>query len=185
MKKILLLFICVFTFGVAANAQSKCGHINTQELVSLMSDRDSAIVKIQAYAKDLDETLQGMQDEYNTKLAEYQRKQGEWAPVVRESKERDIQELIQRIQQFQQSAQQDMGQMQQELMAPVVKKAQDAITKVAKANDLTYVYDLAIGALIYFDESKSMNLLPIVKKELGIPAEKVAPTQFAAPEEAK
>ena len=183
MKKILLLFICVSAFGIAASAQDKFGHINTQELVSLMTERDSAIVKIQAYAKDLDETLQGMQDEYNTKIAEYQRKQNEWAPVVRESKERDIQELVQRIQQFQQSAQQEMGQMQQELMSPVLKKAQDALTKIAKSNNLLYVFDLSAGSLIYFDEAKSLNLLPLAKKELGIPAEKVAPTQFNAPEE--
>jgi len=64
------------------------------------------------------------------------------------------------------------------LMAPVIEKAQNAITKVAKANNLVYVFDLSAGSLIYFDDAVSLDLLPLAKKELGIPAEKVAPTQF-------
>ncbi len=180
MKKIVLLAFCVLSFGAFSQAQNlKFGHINTNELISLMSDRDSAIIKLQAYQNDLVETLEGMETEYNNKVNEYQRKRNEWAPVVIETKERELQELGQRMQQFQQTAQQEMAQMQQVLMNPVIEKAQNAITKVAKANNLVYVFDTSVGALIYFDEAVSLNLLPLAKKELGIPAEKVAPTQLS------
>ena len=182
MKKIVLLAFCVLSFGALSQAQNlKFGHLNTNELISLMSERDSAVVKLQAYQNELEETLEGMGTEYNNKVNEYQRKQNEWAPVVLESKQRELQELGQRIQQFQANAQQDMAQMQQTLMTPVIEKAQNAITKVAKANNLVYVFDLSVGALIYFDDAVSLDLLPLAKKELGIPAEKVAPTQFTAP----
>lgn len=179
MKKTLLLTICLVMLGFSANAQTpKFGHINTNELVALMPDRDSAIVRLQAYNDELVETMQGMEDEYNAKYTEYTRKQAEWTNATRETKEREIQELIQRLQEFQQTASQEMQQMQQILMNPVIEKAQTAIEKVSKDNGLTYVFDLASGALIYFDQAGSMDLLPLVKKELGIPAEKVAPTQF-------
>ena len=179
MKKILLIAFCVLSFGALSHAQNlKFGHLNTNELIGLMSERDSAVVKLQAYQTDLEETLEGMGTEYNNKLNEYQRKRNEWAPVVVETKERELTELGQRIQQFQQNAQQEMAQMQQVLMAPVIEKAQNAITKVAKANNLVYVFDLSAGSLIYFDDVVSLDLLPLAKKELGIPAEKVAPTQF-------
>lgn len=179
MKKIVLIVSCVFCFVAFSQAQNlKFGHINTNELISLMSERDSAIVKIQAYQDDLVETLQTMETEYNNKVNEYQRKRNEWAPVVIETKERELQELGQRMQQFQQTAQQDLAQMQQTLMAPVVEKAQNALTKLAKDNNLVYVFDLSAGSLIYYDDAVSLNLLPLAKKELGIPAEKVAPTQL-------
>lgn len=179
MKKIVLLAFCLFSLGAVSQAQNlKFGHINTNELISLMTERDSAVVKLQAYQDDLIETLNGMETEYNNKLNEYQRKRNEWAPVVVETKERELGELGQRMQQFQQNAQQEMAQMQQVLMTPVIEKAQNAITKIAKANSLTYVFDLSIGSLIYFDDAVSLDLLPLAKKELGIPAEKVAPTQF-------
>ena len=179
MKRIVLLAFCVLSFSAFSQAQNvKFGHINTSELISLMSERDSALVKLMAYENDLQETLEGMGTEYNNKVNEYQRKQNEWAPVVLETKQRELQELGQRIQQLQQNAQQEMAQMQQTLMTPVIDKAQAAVTKVAKAQGLTYVFDLSAGALIYYDEAVSVNLLPLVKKELGIPANKVAPTQL-------
>ena len=179
MKKIVLLAFCVLSFSAFSQAQNlKLGHINTSELISLMSERDSALVKLMAYENDLQETLEGMGTEYNNKVNEYQRKQNEWAPVVLETKQRELQELGQRIQQFQQNAQVEMNQMQQTLMTPVIEKAQNAVTKVAKAQNLVYVFDLSAGSLIYYDEAVSMNLLPLVKKELGIPAEKVAPSQL-------
>ena len=179
MKKIVLLACCVLCFGAFSQAQNlKFGHINTNELISLMSERDSAVVKLQAYQNDLEETLEGMGTEYNNKVNEYQRKSNEWAPVVLETKQRELQELGQRIQQFQQNAQQEMAQMQQTLMTPVIDKAQDALTKIAKAQNLVYVFDLSAGALIYFDDKVSIDLLPLAKKELGIPADKVAPTQL-------
>ena len=180
MKKIVLLAVCVLSFGALSQAQNlKFGHINTSELISLMSERDSAVVKLQAYQDDLIETLSGMETEYNNKLNEYQRKRNEWAPVVIETKERELTELGQRMQQFQQNAQQEMSQMQQVLMQPVIEKAQNALTKIAKSNNLVYVFDTAVGALIYFDDAVSLDLLPLAKKELGIPAEKVAPSQLA------
>lgn len=185
MKKLTFAILLLAGVSALAGAQSgaqnlKFGHINSSELVSLMTEMDSARVKLQAYQADLEETLQGMEDEYNTKLTEYQRKSAAWSAAVKETKEADIQSLVQRIQQFQQTASQDMQQMQQILMQPVVKKAQDAIETVAKANGLIYVFDTSTGATVYCDDTQSMDLLPLAKKELGIPAEKVAPSQLPA-----
>ncbi len=182
MKKIAFAILLFTGISALAGAQNlKFGHINAQELVSLMSEMDSARVKLQAYQVELEDTMQGMEDEYNTKYTEYQRKQGTWTPAVRESKEKEIQDLVQRIQQFQQTAQQEMQEMQQILMQPVLKKAQDAIEKVAKDNAFTYVFDTSVGTLLYMDAAQTTDILPLAKKELGIPAEKVAPTQIPAP----
>lgn len=49
MKKILLIAFCVLSFGALSHAQNlKFGHLNTNELIGLMSERDSAVVKLQA-----------------------------------------------------------------------------------------------------------------------------------------
>jgi len=179
MKKIILSALMLIGVASMANAQTPTtGHILFEELVYLMPEMDSARISLQAYATDLQETLQAMEDEYNTKLTEYQRKNATWTPAVQKTKEEDIQNLIQRIQQFQQTAQQEMQQMEQKLSEPCYNKAKAAIEKVAKDNNLTYVF--LSGTLIYIDETKSLNILPLAKKELGIPAEKVAPTQIPA-----
>ena len=78
-----------------------------------------------------------------------------------------------------------MQRQQQLLMQPIFSKANDAIQKVAKEQALIYVFDTSVGAVIYFDDALSVDLLPLAKKELGIPAEKVAPTQLSNPADNK
>ena len=54
------------------------------------------------------------------------------------------------------------------LLKPVMEKAQAAITKVAKEQGLTAVFDLAAGGIAYYNESQMVNMLPLVKQSLGI-----------------
>ena len=178
-KTITILTILLFTTVGVASAQSfKFGHIDSNLLISLMSETDSARIKLQAYQGELEETLQGMQTEYQTKYNTYQQKVSTWTPAVRDSKEKEIQDIMQRIQEFQQNAQSEMQQMQQLYMQPVYTKARAAIEKIAKEGKYTYVFDTSAGSLVYMDTAVSTDLLPAAKKELGIPAEKVAPTQL-------
>jgi len=177
MKKIILILFVAASATIAANAQ-KFGHINTSELVSLMAETDSAMVQLQAYQNELVEEMDAMQTEYNTKLNTYQQKSSTWTAAIRESKENELSEIVQRLNQFQQTAQQDLANMQQTLMTPIYQKAQEAINKIGKDNNLLYIFDTSVGAIIYMDETQSMNLLPQAKAALGIPAEKVAPSQL-------
>ena len=171
------LALVMVLFATQSFAQTKIGHINMQELINLMPERDSAVIKLENYAKDLDETMQGMQQEFNTKYQTYQQKSGTWTAAILEAKTKELQEMQDRLQMFQQNAQQEMGQLQQTLYAPVFEKANKALEKVATDGGFTYVLDLSAGAII-FKGSSSIDLLPQVKSELGIPASKTTPTQL-------
>ena len=177
MKRIIIILFFAAFATLGANAQ-KFGHINTSELVSLMSETDSAMVQLQAYQDELIEEMDAMQTEYNTKLNTYQQTSSTWTAAIREQKETELSEIVQRLNQFQQTAQQDLANMQQTLMMPIYQKAQEAINKIGKDNNLLYIFDTSVGAIIYMDENQSMNLLPLAKAALGIPAEKVAPSQL-------
>ncbi len=176
--KLILVAVAAFMVTTVSAQDLKFGHVNTQSLIELMPDRDSAMVKLDTYSKTLEETLVGMQNEYQTKISEYEQKRATWTAVVLESKTKELQTIESRIMEFQQNAQQEFSAMQQMLFAPVVRKAQDAINKIAKAQGLIYVFDLSAGAVPYVDTEKSLDIMPLVKSELGIPAEKVAPTQL-------
>lgn len=176
-----ILALVMVLFATQSFAQTKLGHINMQELVALMPERDSAVTKLENYAKELEETMQGMQQEFNTKLQTYQQKNATWTAAILEAKTKELQEMEQRLQMFNQNAQQEMQQLQQSLFAPVYEKASKAIDKIGTEGGFTYIIDLSAGAVIFKGES-SIDILPLAKKELGIPAEKVQPTQFPLPQ---
>ncbi|MBO4557159.1 MAG: OmpH family outer membrane protein [Bacteroidales bacterium] len=178
MKKLALVLLLA-SFALSLSAQNiKFGHINTQELVSLMSERDSAVKQLQAYQKDLMEEMESMQTEFNNKYNTYMQKQATWTDAIKQSKESELQEMSQRIQQFQQTAQQDLAQLEQNLLAPIFEKAKGAIAKIAKEKGLSYVFEISANPLAYYNEAQSLDLLPLAKAALGVPAEKVAPAQI-------
>jgi len=174
MKKYVICIVLFCLGSFLSQAQTlKFGHINVQELVDLMPERDSAWVNYQKYAADLEETFVGIQNEVQLKYTEYQQKYATWTAVILETKQREINDLQQRLEQFRESAQQEMESMQGILFSPVYQKANEAVKKVGKDLGLIYVFNSA--GMPYIDESQSVNLLDKVKAELKIPAEKVAP----------
>ena len=169
MKRTLgLLLITVMVSVSSTFAQNyKFGHINSSELLSIMPDRDSAMLELQNYSQMLQQEIEALQMEYQNKVAAYQEKEQTYSDLVRESKLKEIQEMQGRMQEFQMTAQQDYQQKEAELFQPIMDEAQNAIEKVAKANGFTYVFDLSAGGLVYFSE-ESVDILPLVKKELGV-----------------
>ena len=165
-----LLVIILFLFsGTAVNAQNyKFGHINSQELLSIMPERDSAEAKIQQYAKELEGELEIMNVEYNNKLNDYVKKQDVLTPLVKQTKEKELNEFQSRIQEFTNNAEQELQQQNAQLIQPIIQKAEKAIKDVAKENGFTYIFDLARGSVIYFSEEQSEDILPMVKKKLGL-----------------
>ena len=77
-----------------------------------------------------------MQSELESKYADYQANQATMSEFIRQTKEKEIMDLQQRMEAFNQQAQYEVQNKQVELSEPLLKKAQAAIEAVAKENDL-------------------------------------------------
>lgn len=166
-KSLVVLFVLLIGFNVS-NAQTKLklGHVDSNELLKLMPGRDSALNQITAYAKMLENQLKGMQNELQTKYDEYMTMEKNLTELIKQTKQKEIQDIQLRIETFQQSAEEDLDKKQNELLKPIIDKAKAAIEKVAKENQFTYIFDAGVGMLLYSDPT--LDILPLVKKELGI-----------------
>ena len=167
MKK-LILFIALIGLGTVANAQSKLkvGHINSNDLLLLMPQRDSAEKKMSAYAKQLELQLTTMSSEYEKKLTTYEQNKSNMTDLIRQDKEGELMSLQRRIQDFQTKAQESLQQREQELMKPLVDSANKAIKSVADDGGYSYIFDSSVGVLLHFPEGD--DILPAVKKKLNI-----------------
>lgn len=167
--KNLLKTIFIIAFAMLANttfAQQKFAHINRTELIQVMPDFKTAQEKLEAYGKELSSTIEEIQVEYNRKLDEFQKESESWSDEKKEVKTQELVNIQRRHQEQQQTAQENLQKKEQDLFAPVLKKASDAISKVAKAGGYIYVFESS--AVHYFDETQSTNILSAVKQELGI-----------------
>ncbi len=85
------------------------------------------------------------------------------------AKEEELSELSQRVQIFRQTAAQDLQKKQQELITPVLQKVQAAVQQVGVNNGFTFIFERSGSAgLIVYNGQKSIDITPLVKKQLGI-----------------
>lgn len=165
MKKILLLSLTLL-ISISSFSQNKFGYIDSQELLLLMPERKTAEEEVQTFAKSLESQLQAMTAEYQQSVQEYQANEATYTDLVKQDKVTEITGLEQRIQSFQQNAQQALQSKEQELLEPILQKARKAIEDVASEGDYTYIFDKSIGSILYVKESE--NILEKVKKKLKL-----------------
>ncbi|MCR5003919.1 MAG: OmpH family outer membrane protein [Bacteroidales bacterium] len=169
MKKIILIAAAAL-MTVAASAQQKFAHVNFNELVQLMPEAYSARETISAAQKEASEAYQTMVEEFQTKYSQYQQKAATWTAAIKENKEKELADIQTRIQEFEQSVQQELQQKQQQLMAPIYQKANEQVQALAKAGGYIYVFDAT--SVLYIDATQSKDLTPDARKALGIADDK-------------
>lgn len=181
MKKISIILIVLIASVASTYAQkvTKLGYLNSSELISLMPETAKADTAIDKYAAELDALGQQMYMEYQKKAADAQAKSKTMSDEQLEIVGKELADLEKRITDFQQSAEQKIGAKKEKLYAPILQKANDAIKTVAKANGYTYVFDSAVGSILFAEESD--DVLPLVKAHLKLPDPKPAPKVAPAP----
>lgn len=166
MKKIILIAATAL-FTITGFAQPKFAHVNIQEIVTLMPEADAARATMAASQKEAQETFQSMYEEYQTKVNAYQANADKWTAAIRQSKEKELNDIQQRLEDFNQSISQELQQQQQQLMQPIQKKAMDAVSTLAKQGGYIYVFD--INSALYIDDTQSTDLTAQARKAVGIP----------------
>jgi outer membrane protein len=173
MKRLLViatLTIIVALGGVNLKAQSlKFGHINSDELIQALPEFDSANVSLENFRKDLINALELMTVELNNKSDAYNKESKNLSELVRANKEQELVDMNRRIQEFQTNAQQQLQEKQASLFQPIMAKVDKAIKDVGKENGFIYILTVGQGSsLVYYDETKSTNIMVLAKAKLGI-----------------
>jgi outer membrane protein len=169
MKKIVAIVLVAFTLTLTANrlqAQTtKTGFVSLSELITSMPEYKKADSSMQDYQSALNQNFEDMKREFNEKDSLLSSKDtAKYTRAQLEIKRKQLGELYLKLQGYQQQAGQLYQQKQQELMAPIQRKASEIVQTVAKENGYTYVF--LKDALIVSPPAD--DLLPLVKKKLNL-----------------
>lgn len=169
MKNLLRSTIAVLAIMFMVSPQlkaQKLGYVDLQELMQLMPEYKKANTDMEAFGKSLEDELKKMSDEFQRKVLDYQKNEKNMADAIKEVKQKELQDMQGRIQDFQQSAQDNVRKKEAELLKPIIEKAKNAISQVAKEGNYSYIFDSSIAGFLYKPDGD--NVLNQVKKKLGI-----------------
>ena len=168
LKKILLVAMLALPLG--AVAQNKFGHIHSQDVIAAMPEFTKAQSDLEALSKQYQEEMQRTQEEFNKKYQEYLAQQDSLPANIAERRQKELDDMYQRQQQFQQEAGQAMQKAQQDAFAPIQRKLNEAIQAVGAAESVVYVFDVDSYPIPYIGP-QSIDLTNKVKAQLGITAQ--------------
>ncbi len=171
MKKFVTLLAGCLLTGAVAFAQTtttlKIVYINSAALLSSMPEKINADSSLSKFARSFQDQIDIMMKEYQTKGQQYQANEKTMSEAMKEVKMKEIQDLQNRIESTQQSAQEKVQQKKQDVYAPVLDKADKAIKAVAKEKGYDYILDISANGTVVFGKEE-YDITPIVKAKLGI-----------------
>ncbi|AYO56823.1 molecular chaperone Skp [Chryseobacterium sp. 6424] len=164
MKKLSVLFAAVMMFMAVgtANAQ-KIASMDYEAVLAAMPETKKMTTDLDTFSKTKGDELQKQAEAFQKEIQQYQADAAKMTEAQRNTKEADLQKKQQNLQQLQQTAQQDLAQRRDAAVKPIIDKLNNAVSKVAKANNFDFVIDST--ALIY---KGGADATPLVKKELGL-----------------
>ncbi len=170
MKKLLVILFIGIGIMISSNSfaqsKTKLGHIDFATLYGMMPGLDSVKLVFEDYNKGVQDQFAAMQTELETKYNDYVANAEGMSDIIRSTKEAEINDLRTRMEQFEQTATQDLQNKELELTTPIIEKAKTAVEKVAKDNGYNYVFNSTEGLLLYAEPAD--NMMDLVKAELGI-----------------
>ncbi len=169
MKKLIVFIILTgfvsFAFFGFSQTPVKLGHVNINEIMTALPERDSAQVRLDKETKEIENTYEDMKVVYNKMVEEYQKGLSTYSDFVKKAKEAEILDKQKRIQEYEQNANSTLQQRNLELFQPIYDKIIKAIEKVATEGGFTYILDLSKGSVV-FSSKDSQNINQLVLKAL-------------------
>ncbi len=164
--KLLLVVVTILISSSTFAQELKFGHVNIQKLVAELPAKLEADKTLQQEAEKLESNLKVMNEELEAKYTDYMEKRDSLPELIRATKEKEIQEINSRLQNFQVMAQQDLQKKEQALLQPIIEKVQSAIDAVGAENDFIYIFDVSSRVVVYHSE-KSVDVEELVKAKLA------------------
>jgi len=165
--KSLTLTLVLLVVGMNVQAQ-KFGFINSQELISQLSEVKEANSKIETLKKQLQKKGEEMIASLQAKYSDVQKRQadGLLSPKEAQAEGEKLQLEEQALGKFEQTSQETIYKKSEELLAPIQEKINNAIKEVAADNGYTYIFDSSLGLVLYADPGTDVSSL--VKAKLGL-----------------
>ena len=151
MKKLIILALIMLPMSAFAQ---KFAHVNSAVIINAMPEYTKARTDLEALAKQYEDELKRIQDEFRTKLEDYQ-KNGETLPETMKQR------------QYRQTAEEDLSKQESTKLAEISEKVGKAIKEIGSAGGYVYIMDVTSG-IPFINETLSTDVTDQVKAKLGI-----------------
>ena len=170
MKKSIILPVIFFFSSVSLIAQLKIGYVDSDTIMDNLPDVQDTRQKIDALVRDWQNELTNMQNDYNKKKDDFDKRNLIMTDQTRTEAQKELDDLEAKITDYREKKFGENGELfqkQDELMKPVHNKIFNAIQEIATDEDLDFVFDRSGDIMIlYAKEQYDITSKVIAKLKL-------------------
>ncbi|MDE6740756.1 MAG: OmpH family outer membrane protein [Muribaculaceae bacterium] len=165
-KKVLLAIALICPMLLSAQTL-KIGLVDFGSVLQAMPETTAAQNQVKEVSDKYEAEYKKLGEEMNRLITEYQNMAENELPAIKERKTRELSDYQQKVQQFEQTAMNDLNKMQSDLMAPIQQKIAQAIESVGREGNysLIQMYD---PQLTLYHAAPVEDVTPAVKAKLGV-----------------
>ncbi|MDE6301336.1 MAG: OmpH family outer membrane protein [Muribaculaceae bacterium] len=164
-KKLILVLAVMLPMSVFAQ---KFGVVDLDAIMQAMPETAAAQETINEASKKYETEFQKLQDELQKRYAEFQTIQDdpETPQTIKERRMQEIQTLAGNVDNFRQTASQDLQRQHEQLMAPIQQRLMEAIKAVGQDGGFTFI--MPNESILLYTGSTVINVTNDVKAKLGV-----------------
>lgn len=168
MKKLSVLFAGAILFmSAGAMKAQKIAVLDVATVLGAMPEKKKADDQLAAFSKAKEAELKKEGDAFQAEIQKYQTVDGpKMSEADRAKKEADLEKTQTALRKKATDAQEEFLKKRDAAYAPIEKRFNDAVDKVAKANGWDFIIDKLSQDFIY---KNGPDATPAVKKELNLP----------------
>ncbi|GAB4171703.1 MAG: OmpH family outer membrane protein [Calditrichia bacterium] len=156
MKKMFIAVTLILTLGLLNTvfAQANIRYIDSNKILASLPEAQEIQKKLQKLQDDYKVEYQQMIQQYQEMANQLETQNLLLSPEKKAEKQRQLQDLGVRIQQFEQDkfgTQGEFFQKSQELQQPLIEKIQKVVETIAQTEGYDLIIDIATAGLVYID----------------------------------
>ncbi|MBR5038069.1 MAG: OmpH family outer membrane protein [Prevotella sp.] len=165
MKKLFLSLLLVAA-PLLASAQAKYGYFSYGEVFRAMPEYSIAERNLTQLQSQFEAEMKRAEEEFNKKYEEFLEGMQEFAMPIRQKRQAELQELMEKNLSFKQEAQRLLEAARRDAYLPIKEKLKTAIRKIGEERGYALILNTDNDACPYLDPSVSEDITPLLKDQL-------------------
>ncbi len=164
-KFILSILFCALPLW--ASAQVKFGFLSYSQALQSMPDYALAKENLAKLEEQFETEMKRAEEEFNKKYEEFLEGQQEFAVSIRNKRQSELQELMQKNMAFKQEARRLLKNAEADAMKPLHEKLKAVLAKVGQQRGLAFILNTDGDALPYVDPAQGEDVTEVINRELS------------------
>lgn len=163
----LLMILHSSLFTLHSSAQVRFGYLSYSEVLQSMPDYAKVKSDVAKLQGQFEGEMKRAEEEFNKKYEEFLEGQHEFAVSIRNKRQSELQELMEKNMAFKQEARRLLKNAEADAMKPLHEKLKAVLAKVGQQQGLAFILNTDGDALPYVDPAQGEDVTEIVKRELS------------------